>query len=331
MNKSIKKIIKWVAGPLLAAWLFYSLYQQVKDQPDLGTALALIRMAPVGPDAGKFWLVIVLVMVNWGLESRKWQILMKAIAPVSFLQALRAVLCGVTFSLNTPNRMGEYAGRMLFVKEGQRLRSVTLSIAGSIAQLIITMVTGCFGLAWLVFTRNPALPAMGLSVFWLKIFLYISSLITLGALFFFFRIAAVTASFAKLRYAKKLVAATNVLKTFDTKILLRLLYLSLLRYLVFVFQYIFMLQILRVDQDYWQSFWLTGVMFWVLAVIPSIAIAELGIRGTVAKTIFAFSKNGVGVLAVTFGIWLINLFLPALIGSFLILGIKIKKDNDTKP
>jgi hypothetical protein len=117
----------------------------------------------------------------------------------------------------------------------------------------------------------------------------------------------------------------------DAKFLLRLLFLSFLRYLVFVLQYIFMLQIMQVDQDYWQSFWLITVMFWVLAIIPSFAIAELGIRGTVAKTLFAFSKNVIGILAVTFSIWFINLFIPALIGSLLILGFKTKKEDDTQP
>jgi len=69
------------------------------------------------------------------------------------------------------------------------------------------------------------------------------------------------------------------------------------------------------------------VMFWILAIIPSFAIAELGIRGTVAKTLFYYSKNTIGILTVTSGIWFINLFIPAFIGSLLILGIKIKKEK----
>ena len=119
----------------------------------------------------------------------------------------------------------------------------------------------------------------------------------------------------------------NVLETFDAKILLRLLSLSLCRYLVFILQYIFMLELMQVEKNYWQSFWLVTVLFWVLAIIPSIAIAELGIRGTIAKTLFAYSNNLVGILAVTFSIWFINLFIPALVGSLLILGNKTKTDK----
>ena len=88
-----------------------------------------------------------------------------------------------------------------------------------------------------------------------------------------------------------------------------------------------MLQVMQVEQNYWPGFWLTSVMFWIMAIIPSFAIAELGIRGTVAKTLFAYSLNTIGILAVTFHIWFVNLFVPALTGSLLILGIKLKKEK----
>ena len=331
MNKSIKIFIKWIVAPLIATWLFYSLYQQVSNQPGLGSAISLIRHAPFAENAWKFWLVLLLVFVNWGLEAAKWQLLMKAIHPMSFFRSFKSVLCGVTFSLNLPNRMGEYAGRAFFVKEGSRLKSVPLSIAGSISQLIITMVMGCLGLAWMVQTNNTIAPLMGLSAFWVKIFLYGSLFATLSLCVFFFRLGWVIRIIEKLPFGERIAQYVKVLETFDAKILLRLLSLSLLRYLVFVLQYIFMLQVMQVNQNYWQSFWIVSVMFWILAIIPSFAIAELGIRGTVAKTLFAYCKNLVGVLSVTFGIWFINLFIPALIGSLLILGIKIKNDNDTHP
>lgn len=325
MNKSIKIFLKWFVGPLLAIWLFYSLYQQVKAQPDIDASLALIKAMPFGAAAWKFWLVIFFVFVNWGIEARKWQLLMKAVQPISFITAFKSVLCGVTLSLNTPNRIGEYGGRILFVKEGNRIKAVTLSIAGGMSQLIITMMMGCFGLAYLLFTMDASGTLMGISVFWIKIFLYGSISGTVVFLFFFFRLAWVIRLLEKLPYADRFSKYINVLETFDAKILLRLLSLSFFRYLVFVLQYIFMLQLLEVEQNVWTGFWIITVMFWILAIIPSFAIAELGIRGTVAKTLFAYSLNTIGILTVTFGIWFANLFIPALIGSLLILGIKIKK------
>lgn len=329
LNKSIKIFLKWFVGPLLAVWLFYSLYLQVKNQPDIDTSIALIKGMPFGKDAWKFWLVIILVIVNWGLEGRKWQLLMRPIQPLSFITAFKSVLCGVTFSLNTPNRMGEYGGRILFVKEGSRIKAISVSIAGGMAQLIITMLMGCCGLAWLLLTAGEAAVLMGISAFWIRIFLYGSLFGTLIFVFFFFRLRWLTRLIDKLPYAARFSKYINVLETFDAKILLRLLSISLFRYIVFVLQYIFMLQLLQVENDFWPGFWLVSIMFWILAIIPSFAIAELGIRGTIAKTLFLYGNNSntIGILTCTFGIWLINLFIPALAGSLLILGIKIRKDK----
>lgn len=325
LNKSIKILLKWVIGPLLAAWLFYSLYQQVKDQPDIDASVALIKTMPFGADWWRFWLVIIMVFVNWGLEARKWQLLMRSIQPMGFFTAFKSVLCGVTLSLNTPNRIGEYGGRILFVQDGNRIKAITLSIAGSIAQLIITMLMGCLGLTWLFFTTEASDQVMGISVFWLRIFLYGSIFGTVIFVIFFFRLGWLIQLIDKLPYAEKFSRYINVLETFEAKILLRLLSISFFRYIVFVLQYILMLQLLQVEQNVWTGFWLITVMFWILAIIPSFAIADLGIRGTVAKTLFYYSSNVLGILTVTFGIWFVNLFIPALLGSLLILGIKIRK------
>lgn len=327
MNKSIKILLKWIVGPLLAVWLFYSLYQQVKAQPDIHSSVELIKAMPFGHNAWKFWLVILFVFVNWGLEARKWQLLMKALQPISFITAFKAVLCGVTFSLNTPNRMGEYGGRILFVNEGNRIKAISLSIAGGMAQLIITMLMGCLGLTYLLFTMDAADSLMGISVFWVRIFLYGSVFGTIVFGFFFFRLGWLIRLLEKLPYADRFSKYVNVLETFDAKILLRLLFISFFRYIVFVLQYIFMLQLLEVEQNIWTGFWIVTVMFWILAIIPSFAIADLGIRGSVAKTLFSYSINTIGILTATFGIWFVNLFIPALIGSLLILSIKIKKDK----
>lgn len=310
---------------MLAAWLFWSLYQQIKAQPDINSSIALIKAMPFGSQAWKFWLVILFVFVNWGMEARKWQILMKPLQPLSFITAFKSVLCGVTLSLNTPNRMGEYGGRILFVNDGNRIKAITLSIAGGMAQLIITMLMGCFGLMFLLFGKDVSSTLMGVSVFWIKIFLYGSVFGTIVFIFFFFKLGFLIRLLEKLPYANRFSKYINILETFEAKVLLRLLSISFFRYIVFVLQYIFMLQLLHVEQNVWTGFWIITVMFWILAIIPSFAIAELGIRGTVAKTLFSYSLNTLGILTATFGIWFVNLFIPALIGSLLILGIKIKK------
>lgn len=328
LPKNIKILIKYVIAPLLGAWLFYSLYRQIKSQPDLHDSLELIKEAPYGEDALKFWSVVLLAFVNWGFESRKWQILLKPVQKISFFTAYRAVLSGVTFSLNTPNRMGEYGGRMLYVSEGNKLKSISLSVTGSISQLIVTMFTGCIALGYAIYHSQPGYDTLlGLPVFWLKTLLTLSISSTLILILFFFRLSWIISLIEKIPAAKKIVQFIEVMDHFNPKLLLRLLSLSFFRYLVFVIQYIFLLQVLQVEIPWATAFYLTSILFLVMAIVPSFAIADLGIRGKFSTELFGYySSNTVGIIGTTFGIWFINLFIPALLGSLFILSIKIFKD-----
>jgi hypothetical protein len=329
LKRKITILFNWVIGPLLACWLFYSLYKQVRAQPDLPHAIALMKQAPVGPQAWKFWLVVALSFANWGIEARKWQVLLLGIQPMRFWRALQSVLSGVTVSLNTPNRIGEYGGRILYVEDGKRLQAISLSIAGGISQLIVTVVMGCGGLVYLLAQIHPETGSIfGLSAFWIKVMLYLSICASLLLLLFYFRLGWLIRIVEKLPLAHRFARYIAVLDGFDAKILLRLLFLSASRYIVFVLQYIFMLQLMQVDANVWQSWWMVTVMFWMLAIVPTFAIAELPIRGQIGKGLFGMvSSNALGILAVTFGIWFINLFIPALAGSILILGNKFFKQQ----
>lgn len=328
MNKSIKIIINWVIGPLLAAWLFYSLYNQVKQQQGIYDGILLIKQAPFGKQAPLFWLIVVLAFCNWGLESKKWQILINRLYPIKFFTAIKSVLSGVALSLNTPNRIGEYVGRVLFVQEGKRLQAVSLSMVGGIAQLTITMLMGTLGLVVIITQMVDGEQLMGLSKIWLRTFTLFSFLGTTFLSLFFFKLSWLIRLIDKLPFAQKVEKYINILENFDVKILLRLLFLSFLRYIIFVLQYVLMFKLLNVQVDFWQGFWAITVLFWVLAVVPTIAIAELGIRGKFAVALLnLYSNNIIGIIGTTFGIWFINLFIPAIIGSSLILGKKIFKEK----
>ncbi|MEO7314192.1 MAG: lysylphosphatidylglycerol synthase domain-containing protein [Ginsengibacter sp.] len=328
-NKNIKRIFKYVIAPLLGAWLFYSLYQQINSQPNLDQSLHLIKEAPFGQNAWKFWSVILMVFINWGVEARKWQILIQPVQKMTFITAYKSVLTGVTLSINTPNRIGEYGGRILYVKDGSRIKAISLSIAGSISQLIITLIMGCIGLFYLLnYKLEHNEHVMGLSYFWIETLLFLSIFICLLLILFFFRLSWLIKLVEKIPAMEKYVQYINVLEVFTPKLLLRLLSLSLFRYITFVLQYILLLQVLNVAILWYEGFPVISILFLVLAVIPSFAIADLGIRGTFSSALLGlYSTNQVGILGTTFGIWFANLFIPALLGSVLILSIKFFKEK----
>jgi hypothetical protein len=75
------------------------------------------------------------------------------------------------------------------------------------------------------------------------------------------------------------------------------------------------------------------IIFLVQSIIPTIAIAEIGIRGSVAVYFFSYlNLNPVSVISTTISLWLINLVIPALIGTFFILqvGTHMQTEHETK-
>jgi len=76
------------------------------------------------------------------------------------------------------------------------------------------------------------------------------------------------------------------------------------------------------------SFKLIAIYFLVMAMAPTIGFTELPIRAAVSVQILQlYSSNILGIQAAASAIFFINLVVPAIIGSLLILGIKIIKER----
>lgn len=320
LNKNTKLFINYFLGPLLFVWLSWSIYTQIKKQPDLGTAWQGIKESFNTPLVWNLIAVILLMIVNWSIEAVKWKISVKPIQQVSFLKAFQAILAGVSFSVSTPNRVGEYLGRVLYMDEGNRLKTISITIVGSISQLIITLLMGFIGLLIL----RLGFESSGLvSSIWMKMIISGTAIGILILTLFYFRLSWIIRWVDKLPGSKRFAYLVRALEDFDTSLLINLLLLSTLRFVVFIVQYYLLFRLFAVDVPWWQVFWAVSISFLVMAVIPTIAIVELVQRGKVMTTIMAlFTTNSLGVNFTTAGIWIINLIVPAIIGSLLILGMR---------
>jgi hypothetical protein len=326
-NKNIKILLNYGIGPLLFTWFLYSIYHQVSSQPNVKGALYNLQQAVTGSQAWKLYLALVLVPVNWGIEARKWQVLIKPVEPVSFFTAFKAVLAGVAFSMNTPNRIGEYGGRVLYVHEGHRWKAFSLTMIGSFSQLIITLGIGLGGLVFLL--CNP-LTAKGISPYaiWISVLLWGSLLVTVLLIALYCRLGQLIKWIEKLPRTGAFIQHISVIKDLPVTILLRTISLSFSRYIIFVFQYILLLQLFDVQAGIWHSFWLISVLYLILAITPTIALAEAGVRGQVSLLLFTLvSVNKFGIVGAATAIWFINLVLPALAGSLLFVSLKIFSDK----
>lgn len=327
LSRNTKIFINYVLGPLLFFWLSYSLYTQIKHQKGLAEAWNQIKQTPAATVAVYLVSVVALMLVNWLIEAMKWKLVLKNVQQLSLWNSFKAILSGVSFSATTPNRVGEYAGRVLFLDEGNRLRSVSLTIVCSISQLLVTMIMGCAGLFFLQHQLSDAKIISGaLSDSWVLVFLFgsLAVLILLGI--FYFKISLFSTWLEKRTWMKRFKYLVEELNQAKPELLFRLFLLSLIRFIVFCFQYYLLFRLFGVEVTFWQSFWVISVAFLVLAVIPTIAIAELGLRSTIVwELIKIFTANSLGVTIATASIWFVNLIIPAIAGSILIAGVRLYK------
>ena len=84
-----------------------------------------------------------------------------------------------------------------------------------------------------------------------------------------------------------------------------------------------MLRLMNIELGVVSCFWLLSVFYLIMAIVPTIGIVELPVRGVASGLIFGlFSTNTLGIQVAAFGIWLINIVAPAVIGSLFILSQK---------
>lgn len=366
LNKSIKIIVNYFLGPLVFLLLSYLIYRQLIHQPNWRGSLTKVVQAVTGERQWKLWLVLALMPVNWGIEARKWQLALRPVGGIPFGRAFKAILTGTTLASFTPNRVGDYLGRVLYVEEGKRLSAISLTFVCSMAQLLITFLIGLTGVLYLLYTLHQpgssfaplssgvfssalsdsvlsssvlsssvlSTPPLSTSAahfeFWLKILLGVDILAILSLTFIYFRISWLLGILRKIPALGKYLIHIKVLENFERGLLLKILFLSFGRYLVFVVQYGLIFPVFGVILTIGQTWGGVSLLFLIMAVVPTFTfLAELGVRWEASiQVLELFSSNTMGIFAASFGIWLINLIIPALVGSLLILGIKVFKNKD---
>ncbi len=130
-----------------------------------------------------------------------------------------------------------------------------------------------------------------------------------------------------------------VLSYYSRRELTKVLILSFLRYCVFSFQYIILLRMFNIPLSIGNLFMAVMVIFALLVVIPSVALSEFGVRSTVAVFVIGMMlpiglRNdpmvNLGIIGAASTLWLINVALPAIIGSFFVFKLKFFKGNNSK-
>jgi uncharacterized membrane protein YbhN (UPF0104 family) len=133
------------------------------------------------------------------------------------------------------------------------------------------------------------------------------------------------------KWVEKLYRYIMVISSYSSKELLYVILLSFLRFVVFSFQLYLLLRLFSVDLPFFQGMIIIAVIFFVMTIIPTVAITELGIRGSVSLFLIGMYFGGpemtpesvnLGIVAASTALWIINLALPALIGAVFVFSLK---------
>lgn len=318
-----RKTIGFLLKVGIVAFALFFLYQQLTskssvEQFDLDQILVKLQENYI-----VVTVVILMMFLNWFIESLKWRFLISKIEKVSIKRSIRAIFSGITVSAFTPNRVGEYGGRVFCLEKADRIKGILITVIGSMAQLVITIFFGSIGIL-LIPNLMPEFDAiLSQFVFAYPIMLFLLILLNVLLVTLFLNASVFSVVLSKIKFLRKFKKYNEVFSFYNSSELLEILLYSVGRYIVFTTQFFILLQVFDVQIGYVDAMILITTKLLVISIIPTIAITEIGIRGSVALFLFGLvSVNAIGILSATFVMWVINLLLPALIGTIFIFSLK---------
>ena len=271
------------------------------------------------------------------MEALKWRFFISPLEKISLWVSFKAVLTGVSVSMFMPNRVGDYLGRVFILKSADRIQAIISTIVGSMSQLITTLIFGSIALL----IAFPSFMDLNEQI---NVWLYsgLWAVVIIGdftIVFFYLNFGAFSSVIKRISGSsygriKKYAKVFSLYKTTD---MLFMLVISMLRYLVFSFQFFLLLLLFKVDINYFEAMVLISLVYLAMAIIPTIAITEIGVRGSVSIYIFSYffnlsnsinSNQDLGVASASTALWLFNLVLPAFIGAIFVFNLKFFRKNN---
>ena len=318
-----KKTISYLLKIGIVAFALLFLYKQLTSKSSIGDFNISYILLKLQENSSVIIMVILMMLLNWFLESLKWRSLISKIEKITIRRSIRAIFSGITISAFTPNRVGEYGGRIFCLEKADRIQAVLITVIGSMAQLVTTILFGLTGILLLPNLMPVFDELLSQIIFAYPIMLFVIILLNVLLVTLFLNASVFSTVLSKIRLFRKFTKYNEVFSYYDYSDLLEVLLYSIARYAVFTSQFFILLQVFDVNISLVDGFILITTMLFVVSVIPTIAITEIGVRGSVALFFFGLvSSNVVGILSATFVMWIINLLLPALIGMIFIFSLK---------
>ena len=310
----------------LAILVFYLIYKQVISRSNIEEIQSEFSDNLKRDNLHYLILCLLLMPLNWFLESIKWRSLVMEFQELSFIESFKAIMAGLSVGVITPQRIGEYGGRVLVLDSQNRVKGILATFLCSLAQNGVNVVFGIIG----IFFLNKRLDLV--SEYWI-IFLVISVLAVTSLLYVMYRntsiVKRVVQKYIKVKWLRDGIYKLVYLKEISVSLHFKVLLYSILRFAVYLMQYIFILWFFGIDMSLFEGFTGVSSIYLIQSGIPLPPIVDVAARAELAYLIWGmYSENVLGILSATYGLWIINLILPSLLGLFYVIKMNLSNSSD---
>ncbi len=294
--------------------LFFALYKHFFQNQQFSFQQFSVSFLNLNP-----MLILVLIffsILNWTIETYKWQLILSSLEKISFFQALKSVLMGLTISQVFPYKTGEYLGRMISVTDENKIQSGVLSVWASMSQLLNTLV---FGIIALIIINTFDTEWRNYSIIVSLLVLFIAGLVFLFLPNWFNQIKKI-----------KLFSDIKSIKQINQQVKIQIFMMSFFRYLSFIIPYSILIHTFALNAKDFSFFYImTAVssIYLLQTIAPSFILTDVMIRMTVPALVlsqFLVFKNNETYLPGML-IYLFNVIIPMIFGLFFLLNSKLKK------
>lgn len=257
-----------------------------------------------------FLAAIALLFLNYFFEILKWNLLSSQIEARSIRDSTIEVLRGLRVGLLTPLMIGDFLGRSIDFKKENRAEAMALNMFNSACQTYTAIVFGC--LAFLIWW-NVATDVLKNLLIFPSILLMVSTFL---GLFFVLKIKFSWHFLAKVKFIKPYLEASKMDMKLSNVLRIKILVLSFGRTLVYNLQFWLFYISLGVDLPKVIIFIGVNLMLLVKTVGGGLNVfGDLTLREFISVHFFGiYHENGGLILIATFVVWLVNIFLPVIIG-----------------
>ena len=317
MNTQTKKILSVVIKITVVGLAFWFIFQKLNNNQNISNFISLADKLSLTDVVMVMVSVFSLMFLNWFLEALKWKFLVGRIEKISTWKAVESVFCGLTWAVFTPNRIGEFGGRVFFLSPRKRIMGVIAMSVGTIGQLLVTNVLGSIALLCFVIQFAALNPFIEFGLGFLVL------IFCLFFLLFYFNIRWVYGLLIKINFLKRFKRFIIIFSSYNYPDILRVLIYSLSRYLIYTTQYLLIIHFLVPEIKALDMVMILFVFYFIQSALPSFDLLDIGVRASIATYLFAFvTKQEIAIMAAFASIWMINLIIPAIFGSVFVLKLK---------